>query len=144
MIKKFQDLNLQEQKEILEWRNHKDIRKWMYNKNKISLKEHLDFIQNLDKNKVYLKIDDVGIVNFKIFNNYVEFGIHKNPNKQKVGNKLLEIGLKEAFKYKDKIILYVFENNIKAINLYKKFGFKIIDKKDNLLKMELINANRKT
>ena len=143
MIKKFQDLNLQEQKEILEWRNHKDIRKWMYNKNKISLKEHLDFIQNLDKNKVYLKIDDVGIVNFKIFNNYVEFGIHKNPNKQKVGNKLLEIGLKEAFKYKDKIILYVFENNIKAINLYKKFGFKIIDKKDNLLKMELINANRK-
>ncbi len=116
----------------------------MYNKNKISLKEHLDFIQNLDKNKVYLKIDDVGIVNFKIFNNYVEFGIHKNPNKQKVGNKLLEIGLKEAFKYKDKIILYVFENNIKAINLYKKFGFKIIDKKDNLLKMELINANRKT
>jgi len=116
----------------------------MYNKNKISLKEHLNFIQKLDKNKIYLKIDELGVVNFKVFDKYVEFGIHKNPNKQKVGNKLLEIGLKEAFKYKDEIILYVFENNIKAINLYKKFGFKIIDKKDNLLKMELINANRKT
>ena len=143
MIKKFQDLNLQEQKEILEWRNHKDIRKWMYNKNKISLQEHLNFIQKLDKNKIYLKIDELGVVNFKVFDKYVEFGIHKNPNKQKVGNKLLEIGLKEAFKYKDKIILYVFENNVKAINLYKKFGFIEVDKKDNLIKMELKNENRK-
>ena len=116
----------------------------MYNKNKISLKEHLNFIQKLDKNKIYLKIDELGVVNFKVFDKYVEFGIHKNPNKQKVGNKLLEIGLKEAFKYKDKIILYVFENNVKAINLYKKFGFIEVDKKDNLIKMELKNENRKT
>ena len=143
MIKKFQDLNLQEQKEVLEWRNHEDIRKWMYNKNKISLDEHLNFIKNLDKYRIYLKIGDLGVVNFKIFDKYVEFGIHKNPNKQKVGNKLLEIGINEAFKYKDKIILYVFEDNVKAINLYKKLGFTEVDKKDNLIKMELQNENRK-
>ena len=43
----------------------------------------------------------------------------------------------------EKLILYVYENNQKAVNLYKKFNFKIVDKKDNLLKMELLNENRK-
>ena len=115
----------------------------MYDKNKISLKEHLKFIDNLTDRRVYLKIGDLGVVNFKIFDNYVEFGIHKNPNKKKVGSKLLEIGLKEAFKYNKKIILYVYEDNKKAIHLYKKFGFVEIDKKDDLVKMELKNENRK-
>jgi len=141
-IKKFQDLSLEEKKEVLEWRNSDFVRQFMYDKNKISLQNHLKFIDNLDEKKIYLKVADLGVVNFKIFDKYVEFGIHKNPYKQKVGSKLLEIGINEAFKYQNKIILYVYEDNIKAINLYKKFGFIEVDKKDNLIKMELKNENR--
>jgi UDP-4-amino-4,6-dideoxy-N-acetyl-beta-L-altrosamine N-acetyltransferase len=118
----------------------------MYNKEKISLKNHLEFIEKLkEKNdKIYLKVDDIGIVNFFI-KDIVEIGIHKNPEKQKVGKKLLEFAINYAFNElkAKKIILYVFEDNVKAINLYKKFGFIEVDKKDNLIKMELKNENRK-
>ncbi len=139
-LKRFQNLSFEEKKEVLDWRNHSEIRKWMYDKNEISLQKHLNFIENMPKNRIYLKVDDLGVINFKILNDKVELGIHKNPNKQKVGKILLDIAIKYAFdelKTK-KITLYVFEDNIKAINLYKKFNFIEVDKKDNIIKMELI------
>jgi UDP-4-amino-4,6-dideoxy-N-acetyl-beta-L-altrosamine N-acetyltransferase len=142
---KFQDLSLEEKKEVLKWRNHTEIRKWMLNKEKIPLKEHLKFIENLkNSNKIYIKVEDIGVINFILKNGYAEFGIHKNPEKQGVGKKLIEFGISYAFNIlkTPKIILYVFENNKKAINLYKKFGFKETDKKNNLIKMELIHENR--
>jgi len=145
---KFQDLSLEEKKEVLSWRNHPEVRKWMYNKDMISLENHLKFIESLKEkpNKIYLKADDLGVVNFEVFKDYVDIGIHKNPNKQKAGKKLLEFAINYAFNElkTKKIILYVFEDNVKAINLYEKFGFKKTDKKENLIKMELKNENRKT
>ena len=142
---KFQDLSLDEKKEVLKWRNHPEIRKYMYNKKLISLKDHLQFIESLkeNKHKIYLKLEDLGVVNFSIKDNLVEIGIHKNPNKQKVGAILMEFALKYAFEVlkAKKAILCVYENNKKAINLYKKFGFKIVDKKDNLITMELKYEN---
>jgi UDP-4-amino-4,6-dideoxy-N-acetyl-beta-L-altrosamine N-acetyltransferase len=143
---KFQDLSLEEKKEVLEWRNHPEIRKWMLNKEKINFDEHLKFIENLEKSdKIYIKVGDFGVVNFTLKNGYVEFGLHKNPAKKGVGRKLMEFGINYAFdKLKvSKIILYVYENNKKAVNLYKRFGFKQTDKKDNLIKMELSYENRK-
>jgi len=142
---KFQDLSLDEKKEVLKWRNHPEIRKYMYNKKLISLKDHLQFIESLkeNKNKIYLKVEDLGVVNFLIKNDLVEIGIHKNPNKKKVGKVLMEFALKYAFEVlkAKKTVLFVYENNKKAINLYKKFGFKIVDKKDNLITMELKYEN---
>ena len=145
IIKKFQDLSLEEKEEVLKWRNDKSIREFMYDKEPISLENHLNFIDNLDNSKVYLKVDDLGVINFRIKNNFAEIGLHKNPNKQKVGSKLMKTLIDYGFNVLklDKLILYVFENNIKAINLYKKFGFIEVDKKDNLIKMELKNENRK-
>jgi UDP-4-amino-4,6-dideoxy-N-acetyl-beta-L-altrosamine N-acetyltransferase len=146
-VKNFIDLTLDEKKEVLKWRNHLEIRKWMFDKNEISLKNHLAFIEKLrnDKTKIYFKVDDLGVINYKIKNNIAEIGLHKNPYKQKVGNilmqKLIDYGFNKL-KVK-KLILYVYEDNLKAINLYKKYGFKEIDKKDNLIKMELENENRK-
>ena len=144
-LKKFQNLSLEEKKEVLKWRNHPNIRKWMLNQEEISLENHLKFIENLDQNRIYLKVDDLGIINFKVFKNYVELGLHKNPNKKKVGSKLLKTAIEYAFEelQAKKIILYVFEDNIKAINLYKKFGFIEVDRQKNIIKMELKNENRK-
>jgi UDP-4-amino-4,6-dideoxy-N-acetyl-beta-L-altrosamine N-acetyltransferase len=146
-LTKFQDLSIEEKKEVLNWRNHPEIRKWMYNKEEISLKNHLEFIENLKEkpNKIYLKAGNLGVINFEIKNDLAELGIHKNPKKEKVGKKLLEIAINYAFKELKvkKITLFVFEDNQKAINLYKKFGFKQTDKKNNLIKMELKDENWK-
>ena len=146
-MKNFVDLNLNEHKEVLNWRNHPEIRKWMYNKKEILLKEHLNFIETLkkDKHRLYFKIDDLGVINYKISNKSAEIGLHKNPNKKKVGKilmkKLIEYGFNKL--NLTKLVLYVYKDNLKAINLYKKFGFIETDRKDKLIKMELTNENRK-
>jgi len=116
----------------------------MYDTNEISLQNHLNFIDNMPKNKIYLKAEDLGVINFKIINDTAELGIHKNPDKKKVGNILLKTAIEYAFNELNakKIILYIFEDNLKAINLYKKFGFKEIDKKDNIIKMELLKSEK--
>ncbi len=143
-LTKFQDLSLEEKKEVLNWRNHPEIKKWMFDKNEISLKNHLKFIENIPKNKIYLKAGDLGVINFKILNDKVELGLHKNPSKNRVGKILLKTAIEYAFDKLNtkKIVLYVFEDNLKAINLYKKFAFREVDKKDNILKMELEKSEK--
>ncbi len=119
----------------------------MFNKEKISLENHLKFIENLPENKIYLKIGNLGVINFKIIKDTAELGLHKNPNKKGVGKILLNEAINYAFNNlkSKKIVLYVFEDNLKAINLYKKFKFKEVDKKDNIIKMEIIkNEELKT
>ena len=147
MLKNFIQLNYDEKLMILEWRNHPSISKWMINK-KVKLKEHLNFINSLKENKtkLYFLVDDIGVVDFiNITDKKADIGLYKNPNKQKVGSVLMKHIIDYGFNVLklEKLILYVYKNNQKAINLYKKFNFKIVDKKDNLLKMELLNANRK-
>jgi UDP-4-amino-4,6-dideoxy-N-acetyl-beta-L-altrosamine N-acetyltransferase len=147
MLKNFIQLNYDEKLMILEWRNHSETSKFMLNK-KIELKEHLDFINSLKENKtkLYFLIDDIGVIDFtNITDKKADIGLYKNPNKQKVGSVLMKHLINYGFNVLglEKLILYVYENNQKAINLYKKFNFKIADKKDNLLKMELLNENRK-
>ncbi|WP_024787304.1 MULTISPECIES: UDP-4-amino-4,6-dideoxy-N-acetyl-beta-L-altrosamine N-acetyltransferase [unclassified Lebetimonas] len=146
-MKNFTDLTLDEKKEVLKWRNHPEIRKWMFDKNEISLKNHLEFIEKLknDKSRLYFKVNDLGVINFKINKNSAEIGIHKNPEKKGVGKILIKKIIDYGFNMLNlnKLILYVYEDNLKAINLYKKYGFKETDKKNNLIKMELENENRK-
>ena len=55
---------------ILNLRNNKNIKKWMYNQDEISLDEHLKFIQNLEFNpfKQYLIVkkgnEFIGVIDF--------------------------------------------------------------------------------
>jgi UDP-4-amino-4,6-dideoxy-N-acetyl-beta-L-altrosamine N-acetyltransferase len=146
MLKNFIQLNYDEKLMILEWRNHSEISKFMINK-KVELKEHLNFINSLKENKtkLYFLVDDIGVIDFtNITDKKADIGLYKNPNKQKVGSVLMRYIIDYGFNVLglEKLVLYVYENNQKAINLYKKFNFKIVDKKDNLLKMELLNENR--
>ena len=147
MLKNFIQLNYDEKLIILEWRNHSETSKFMINK-KVDLEEHLNFINSLKENKtkLYFLVDDIGVIDFiNITDKKADIGLYKNPNKQKVGSILMKHIVDYGFNglKLEKLILYVYKNNQKAINLYKKFNFKIVDKKDNLLKMELLNANRK-
>ncbi len=152
----FIDLKLEEKEMILKWRNHSEIRKWMYNQDEIKLKEHLSFIDSLKsrKDKLYflVKKEDefIGVIDFTqlVEKTSVHMGIYSNPNIKGNGKILLNKIINYSFnnlKVK-RIFSEVFAENDKAHNLYKKFNFKDISEKivnnKKVICMELENENR--
>lgn len=147
----FIDLSQDKLEIILEWRNNVFVRENMYSKHIISLQEHLNFTNNLKTSITdlyFLVLDndlEIGVI---YFNNITEssctMGLYANPNIQKVGSLLMKSIIDYAFnRLKCQTIqAEVFEKNEKAIYLYKKFAFKQIDKKENIIYMELENENR--
>ena len=138
---------------VLEWRNHPNINKWMFNQEPISLTKHLDYIDSLDlrKDRCYflLKNDDkaIGVIDFTDIdykNKSANIGLYSKPELKGVGSLLMETIISYAFNILklDTLISEVFEENIPAINLYKKFEFKEINKRENIIIMELKNENR--
>ncbi|WP_418179592.1 UDP-4-amino-4,6-dideoxy-N-acetyl-beta-L-altrosamine N-acetyltransferase [Aliarcobacter lanthieri] len=131
----FVDLSLDEKKMILEWRNNKSVREWMYTQDEISMEIHLEFMDSLklSKDRVYFLVKkdsaDIGVINFtNLFESDIYFGLYANPNTKMlgVGRVLEEISIDYAFnilKVK-RLKLEVFEDNIKVRNLHKKYGFK--------------------
>ena len=136
-LKNYQNLSIYEIIQTHKWRSDYRIRKFMSNKKTFSLNAHKDFINSLYYH--YIKVSNIGSFNLIPKHNFIEIGLFKNPNKKRVGSILLKEALNYAKKHypNKKIILYVYKHNKKAIHLYKKFGFKIVDKRKNILKMEL-------
>ena len=133
-------------------RNHPEVKKWMYNQETISKKDHSIFINRLEGEIVrrYFLVKHnsviIGSINFSQIklHNSVELGIYKNLflNKKNSGDLLISAASKYAFvelKVK-KIKLEVFSNNKHAINFYKKHGFSLINVKNlkyqNILYMQ--------
>jgi len=138
----FVDLSLEEKHMVLNWRNHNEIKKWMYSTHNIVLENHLTFIKNLvdkiDKQYIVVKKDDayIGVIDFYDIDNSkkeCEFGLYANLFEKiaGVGRILEEVCIKYAFDILklNKLKLEVFEENEKAISLYKKYGFKQSGKK---------------
>jgi UDP-2,4-diacetamido-2,4,6-trideoxy-beta-L-altropyranose hydrolase/UDP-4-amino-4,6-dideoxy-N-acetyl-beta-L-altrosamine N-acetyltransferase len=148
------NLNENDKLQVLNMRNHPQIKKWMYSRNSISEENHFGFIKNLEidiERRYFLvkqKDNIIGSINFsKInFENSVYLGIYTNPFLQSKGaGKILESAASQyAFIELDveKIKLEVFPGNEKAINFYNKCGFEFIDTKkinhQNIMCMEKI------
>ncbi|WP_457564442.1 GNAT family N-acetyltransferase [Caminibacter sp.] len=137
-IKNFTKLSFFEKLQIYYWRKDRRVAKFM-NTNDFTFKDHLGFIDFLkfSKNRYYYKVGDLGTIYFTLKGDFVEIGLYKNPDKKKVGKILMEhifTVYKSRFKDK-KMVLYVYKFNTKAVNLYKKFGFKVTDRKKNIIKM---------
>lgn len=151
----FIDLTLEEKKMVLLWRNHKEIKQWMYNTDDISIENHLKFIESLknaiDKLYFLVKQDNeyIGVIDFtNITNKSSDFGLYSNVDLKGAGKILLENICNYAFNTLKLEILKaeVFGDNEKAIYLYKKFNFQEIDKKivnnKKVICMELKYENR--
>lgn len=153
----FIDLKLEEKEMILKWRNHPDIRKWMYNQDEIKFEEHLSFIESLKsrKDKLYflVKKEDefIGVIDFlDLDKKEIFYGIYSNPNSKimGVGRILNEISIDFAFNSlkAHKLKLEVFEDNIQVRNLHKKYKFRETSQKyvnnKKVICMELENENR--
>lgn len=156
-ILNFIDLELREKEMILEWRNHPEIRKWMYNEYEIKLEEHLSFIESLKsrKDKLYFLVkkenEFIGVIDFlDLDKKEIFYGIYSNPNSKilGVGRVLNEVSINFAFNVLkvSKLKLEVFKDNIQVINLHKKYKFKEISEKfvnsKKVICMELENENR--
>ena len=140
---------------ILDWRNSDNIREWMYSQDVISTKTHLDFIDELlfSKERQYLLVKKennyVGMVNFTSINfdkKQSYFGLYANPFEKMagIGRVLEEICLKYVFDFLvlNKLKLEVFSDNLKVVNLHKKYNFKEVGMKNindkKVICMELV------
>jgi UDP-4-amino-4,6-dideoxy-N-acetyl-beta-L-altrosamine N-acetyltransferase len=134
----FIDMTQDEKLQVLDMRNHSDVKAWMYNQGDIGLVEHLNFIKTLesDKEKQYFFLKQnsqiIGSVNFTKIDfekKQAEFGFYANPfvTVLGIGRILEEVSIYYSFNYLglSKLLLEVFEDNSKVINLHKKYGFKI-------------------
>lgn len=89
-LKNFINLSHEESSEILRWRNHDNVRKWMYNDHKITASEHGAFIKNLahdEKNHLYKVTNTqtgiaLGVLSLNRLNarhRHAYFAIYANP-----------------------------------------------------------------
>jgi len=153
----FIDMSLDEKKMVLEWRNHKEIRKYMYNQDIITLESHLKYIELLktskDKRYFLVKRDNeyigtIDFTNIDLDKKETYLGLYSKPNLKGVGNILMSSIIDYAFNSLEVVVLKleVLNSNRKAINLYKRFNFiefnqRVVNEK-NMICMELKNEDR--
>jgi UDP-4-amino-4,6-dideoxy-N-acetyl-beta-L-altrosamine N-acetyltransferase len=123
-----------EKKTVLKWRNHDDIRKWMYTIDIISEKDHFKFIEKLrnDSGNGYFLVSEnsrgIGVISLNEVNyneKKADLGIYAKPGLKGYGSILLRVIKYIAFEvlYLNVLKAEVFASNEKAISLYKKNGF---------------------
>jgi len=141
-LKPLQKLKNSEKEMVLKWRNNETIRHWMFDTKIISQKTHFNFIKTLESditNQYFLveqKNINIGVIYFNkinLINKSTYFGLYANPDTKVIGigSILEQICISYAFdilKLKN-LKLEVFEKNLKAMALYKKFNFKGIGEK---------------
>ncbi len=98
---------------------------------------NLDKLLNDDINKIYVYTDKtiLGFIHISVINNEIDIIniiVDKNSRGKSIGTNLLNYVL--SIYNKHIFYLEVSEDNIRAINLYKKFNFKIINKRLNYYK----------
>ncbi|ELU6581768.1 UDP-4-amino-4,6-dideoxy-N-acetyl-beta-L-altrosamine N-acetyltransferase [Campylobacter upsaliensis] len=138
-LRNFISLNENELKELLKWRN--SVGNFMKTQN-ISLKEHLNFVKSLKNDasrRYFVLLKDgawIGVINFfNIDKKACEFGLYAKPNLRGVGQLLMNEVLNYAFDTLKVQILKacVFKTNERALALYLKNDFKIINEDETML-----------
>lgn len=121
--------------QVLEWRNHPDVRKYMYTQHEITLEEHTRWFSRACKDsKISLKVleingDPVGFVNIKQISTgkIAEWSFHVSPNAKKgTGYLLCSLALDYIFQElkMEKLNGEVISFNKKSIALHEKLGFR--------------------
>jgi len=132
----FINLSSTEKDLVITWRNHRNVRKWMYQDHIISFKKHSKFIEKLkeenknfywlikNKNAKYLGVIYLNKVDF--IHRHAYLGIYSNPALKGVGKLLIQTLKELAFKFAKlhTLKLEVIETNEQAIKFYREHGFR--------------------
>jgi UDP-2,4-diacetamido-2,4,6-trideoxy-beta-L-altropyranose hydrolase/UDP-4-amino-4,6-dideoxy-N-acetyl-beta-L-altrosamine N-acetyltransferase len=153
----FTRLTLDEKKMVLQWRNHPAVSKWMFTQDTIKLHEHLEYIETLKqrKDRVYFLVKKashaIGVIDFTNIDHTAKsaaLGVYADPAQKGMGNILMKAIIDHAANVLGIKVLIseVFEENIAAIKLYKRYNFKEVAIKrwhdKQVLQMELNIENR--
>lgn len=141
--KNFVNLTSDEVLEVYKARTHPATLE--FSNTNFSFEEHLSFVHSLKfrSDKVYLMVFDdnefIGVISFvNIKNGSAEFGVYKNPDKNGVGDILMQEIFKQAKNLNiNSILASVLKNNPRAIHLYAKFGFSLVNQDDKMLYLKL-------
>jgi UDP-4-amino-4,6-dideoxy-N-acetyl-beta-L-altrosamine N-acetyltransferase len=124
--------------EILAWRNHPDVRRWVYTQEEIPAEAHLSFCRRLagHPNQAFWRVQaadtgtGLGVISFRGYDPYhrhAEFNLYLNPEQagKGWGTRLGALEVQLAFEYLHLhcLRLEVFEPNTAAVRLYEKIGF---------------------
>ncbi|CBG40426.1 UDP-4-amino-4,6-dideoxy-N-acetyl-beta-L-altrosamine N-acetyltransferase [Helicobacter mustelae] len=130
----FIDLSEEEIFQVLAFRNHPEISRWMYDASPISLQRHLQFLENLKHSasscywlfKKEGQALGVGSITRRNFSHKsAHFGLYKNPNERRAGDGILQFLEHIAFDHLGlhSVVLEVMEENQRAIACYERNGF---------------------
>ena len=119
---------------VLNWRNHPDVRSYMYTRNKITLGEHLRWFERTvkdgSKHLLIFEIDTkpFGFVNFSEFayGKIADWGFYVAPDASKgIGKQLGKVALNYAFNQLKlrKICGQALAYNERSIRLHQFLGF---------------------
>lgn len=120
--------------QVLEWRNHPDISRYMYTQHKITFAEHANWYKRANNNPdhyvLIFELDGkpTGFVNINklMHTNIADWGFYMAPNSEKgTGRKLGETVLNYAFKNLrlHKICGQALAYNIPSIKFHTNLGF---------------------
>lgn len=120
--------------QVLQWRNHDEIRKWMVNTSKIAYEDHQAwFERNKNRTDRFFYIFEYneqpqGYISFQSIDNSsaYEWGFYIKPKAEKgMGNLLGQAAIKCAFNVLgvEKIFGQVLDFNEKSIYFHQKLGF---------------------
>ncbi len=135
----FQDLPEKELLQVLSWRNHPEIRRWMLRTKPIREEEHRTFVRSLDRrgDRLYRLVKErgvpVGVFDLTQIDHQASsahIGIYTDPETRGKGKVVMDALLHEAFARQklDRLIAEVFEENERAIRLYRHYGFEVVGK----------------
>ena len=135
----FQDLPEKGLLQVLSWRNHPEIRRWMFQTEPIREEEHRTFVRSLDRrgDRLYRLVKERGVpvgvfdltqIDHRASGAYI--GIYTDPETRGKGKVVMDALLHEAFARQklDRLIAEVFEENERAIRLYRHYGFEVVGK----------------
>jgi len=153
VLKNFTTLSNDEKEMVLQWRNHPSIRRWMYQKKPIAKEEHFNYIDSLKSrdDRCYFLVEKdkapIGVIDFTALDKEkksAEIGLYGVPSKQGVGKYLMDAILEYGFRqmHLKRLFANVYKENEKAIRLYQKYGFREINRDDELIYMEITNEYR--
>ena len=120
---------------VLSWRNHPDVRKYMYTQHEITLEEHTAWFKNAScDNSRHLLIFEqkntpLGFINIKEINesSVADWGFYLSPDAPKgTGHFLGKAALNYAFKSASlhKVCGQALGYNERSINFHQRLGFK--------------------
>jgi len=119
-------------------RSHPEVDKYLLGEPPANLREHGKFMgQNMGRfrilwDDVYGNIGYSQITQLKPNMAEIGFCLHPDFQGRGFGVNLVELTIKEAKKQNDFIVLFVHENNTRAIKLYHKLGFKKVSSENEV------------